>query len=86
MEGSGTAVTVSTATVQASADDDLAARPRPARVTAWRLGAGTGSPDGRSAVVVLEGDVDLPFTGGVLSALGSGITITVVGRARADLR
>ncbi|MEO3938376.1 pilus assembly protein TadG-related protein [Dermatophilaceae bacterium Soc4.6] len=85
-QGIGASVTVSTQTVVASAQQGLAGRPRPTGVSAWRLGPGSGSPDGRTAVVVLEGDADLPFASGVLSALGSSVTITVVGRARADLR
>jgi len=84
--GIGTSVTVSTQTVLTSAEQGLASRPRPTGVSGWRLGPGSGSPDGRSAVVVLEGDADLPFASEVLTAFGSSVTITVVGRARADLR
>ncbi|MGB8379889.1 MAG: hypothetical protein WCG47_01355 [Dermatophilaceae bacterium] len=32
--------------------------------------AGTGSPDGQQPVVGLQGTVELPLTGGLLSALG----------------
>ncbi|MDQ2757180.1 MAG: pilus assembly protein TadG-related protein [Actinomycetota bacterium] len=85
-QGIGSSVTVSSETVLASAQRGLDTRPRPTGVSGWRLAPGSGSPDGRSAVVVLEADADLPFTSGVLSALGSSVTITVVGRARADLR
>jgi len=46
---------------------------------------GTGTPDGATAVVVLRGDAQLPITGGLLSALGRSVTITVEARARAPL-
>jgi hypothetical protein len=83
--GLGLSVPVSTATVQAAAARTIAASPKPVGVTSWQTAAGTGSPDGRTAVVVLEGETTLPFTGGILAALGGSVTITVEGRARADL-
>lgn len=85
-QGIGTSVTVSDATVASAAAANLAGTPRPQGVSSWRVGPGTGSPDGRTAVVVVQGDADLPFASGVLSFLGGSVTITVVGRARADLQ
>ena len=64
----------------------LAARPRPAGVEAIAVEAASGTPDGRTAVVVLTGRAVLPMTGGVLAALGRSVTITVDARARAPLR
>ncbi|MEO7061157.1 MAG: pilus assembly protein TadG-related protein [Lapillicoccus sp.] len=84
--GIGTSVPVNDATVQESAAANIASRPRPTGITSWSTGPGTGSPDGRTAVVVLQGVTTLPMTGGILSALGGSVTITVEGRARADLR
>ncbi|GAA1902983.1 pilus assembly protein TadG-related protein [Lapillicoccus jejuensis] len=86
MQGIGTSVTVSDATVASAAAANLASTPRPQGVSSWRIGPGTGTPDGRTAVVVVQGDADLPFASGVLSFLGGSVTITVVGRARSDLR
>ena len=79
-------VTISTATVREEAADSLAARGLPIGVDSWVALPGTGSPDGRTAVVVLEGTVDVPFTGAVLGALGCTVTITVESHARAQLR
>ena len=84
--GLGPSVRVSTTTVQEAAARNIATRPRPVDIASWQTGAGTGSPDGRTAVVILQGETTLPFTGGILSALGGSVTITVEGRARADLR
>lgn len=83
--GLGRSVTVSSATVADAATRNLAARPRPSGITEWRTASGTGSPDGETAVVVVEGLADLPMTGGLLNALGGSVTITVQSRARAPL-
>ena len=58
---------------------------RPAGVTSWGIVPGTGSPDGRSAVVRVRATVRLPFVGGALDALGSTVTLTVESRASAEL-
>ena len=58
---------------------------RPTGVTGWRLGPATGSPDGRTAVVDLTGQAELPLVGGVLRELGVSITIHVTSRARSDV-
>ncbi|MBR7743867.1 hypothetical protein KC207_11255 [Phycicoccus sp. BSK3Z-2] len=84
-EGVGEAVPLSDVSVRDEAVRYLASTERPARVTGWRLGAGTGTPDGETAVVVLVGDAELPMVGGMLSDLGVAITITVTSSARADV-
>ncbi len=84
--GIGGSVAVSNATVADAAARNLATRPRPPGITAWRTAGGTGSPDGQTAVVVVQGVADLPLTGGILSALGGSVNITVESRARAPLR
>lgn len=84
-QGLGDAVPVSTATVRRAAAEQLAAQPVPSGIRGWRLAAGTGSPDGESAVVVLTGQVDLPVVGPLLDGLGSSVTITVTSHARAGL-
>jgi hypothetical protein len=86
--GRGVADTVrlSNDTVVDAATGYLRLRPTPPGMTAWAVDGGTGSSDGRTAVVVLSGIVDLPLTGGLLSALGRDVTITVQARARAPLR
>jgi hypothetical protein len=58
---------------------------RPPGVTSWRLAPGTGSPDGRSAVVRLRASIRLPFLGGVLDAVGGSVAVTVESRASAEL-
>ena len=83
--GIGEAVVVSNATVDRAVAANLAARPMPNGVRAWTIGDGTGTTDGRTAVVVLRGTADLPMTGGLLAALGKSVTITVESRARAPL-
>ena len=85
-EGLPDVVPVSSETVRRAAQDYLAARPRPSGITGWSTLAGTGSPDGQQAVVVLQGTVELPLTGGLLSALGGSVTVTVEARARAAVR
>jgi hypothetical protein len=84
--GIGDAVVVSSRTVDRAVAANLATRPMPNGLSAWRVGPGTGTTDGRTAVVVLQGTADLPMTGGLLAALGRSVTITVESRARAPLR
>lgn len=79
------AVAVSDETVRRTATAYLAERPLPPSMRAWAVSAGTGSPDGRTAVVRLTGEADLPFVGPLLTAFGRSVTITVESRARADL-
>lgn len=83
--GFGAGVSLTNDSVRRAAADHLAAGPKPTGIVTWQLVEGTGTPDGETAVVVLRGDAELPITGGLLSALGRGVTITVQARARAPL-
>jgi hypothetical protein len=78
-------VAVSDETVRDTAEQYLARRPLPVGLEVWTVAAGTGTPDGQAAVVVLVGRADLPLVGSLLRALGGSVTITVESRARADL-
>ena len=84
-EGVGTAVPLSNASVRERAAAYVGGRPRPGSITQWRLGSGTGTPDGVTAVVDLTGEAELPLVGGVLRSLGVSVTISVRSEARADL-
>jgi len=84
-EGLGNGVPLTTDTVMEAAGEHLARRERPSRVTAWTLLPGTGSPDGRTAVVRLQGQASVPVLGQALEAFGGPVTITVESRARSDL-
>jgi hypothetical protein len=72
-------------TVRASARTYLETYLPPNHVDRMQLGAATGSPDGRTAVVQLSARVRLPLLGPVVSAWSGGITLTVESRARADV-
>ena len=84
--GIGDAVVVSNGTVERAVEENLNARPMPYGISGWRIAQGTGTTDGRTAVVVLQGTAELPMTGGLLAALGRSVTITVESRARAPLQ
>ncbi len=84
-QGVGESVPLSAASVRERAAAYVGAVERPPGVVAWRLGPATGTPDGRTAVVALTGEAELPMVGGVLRDLGVSITISVTSRARADL-
>ncbi len=83
--GLGDAVPLGTASVRERAAAYVGALQRPPGVLAWRLGPATGSPDGRTAVVALTGEAELPMVGGALRELGVSVTISVTSRARADV-
>lgn len=85
-EGIGAGVPLTDASVQEAATAYLASRPLPGRVSGWGLGPGTGSPDGRSAVVELTGQAQIPVLNPLLSAFGGSVSITVTSNARSDLR
>jgi len=68
--GVGDVVPLSTASVRERATTYVGALERPPGVQDWRLTSGTGSPDGRTAVVALTGEARLPMVGGVLRGLG----------------
>jgi Putative Flp pilus-assembly TadE/G-like len=84
--GIGDSVVVSDGTVERAVEDNLGARPMPYGISGWRIAQGTGTTDGHTAVVVLQGTAELPMTGGLLAALGRSVTITVESRARAPLQ
>lgn len=84
-KGVTTSVPLSNATVRERAAAYVGTRPRPGSILAWKLGPGTGTPDGQTAVVALTGQAELPMIGSVLRELGVSITISVESRARADL-
>ncbi len=84
--GIGDSVVVSNSTVERAVAENLGARPMPYGISAWQVARGTGTTDGRTAVVVLRGTAELPMTGGLLAALGRSVTITVESRARAPLQ
>ena len=83
--GVGESVPLSNRSVQERAASYVGSRPRPSSVSDWRLAAGTGTPDGRTAVVVIVGDARLPMVGSVLRDLGVSVTIRVESRARSDV-
>ncbi len=84
--GIGSSVVVSNSTVERAAAANLSRRPLPYGITSWRTSGGTGTTDGQTAVVVVEGVAELPMSGGLLAALGRSVTITVESRARSPLR
>jgi hypothetical protein len=84
--GIGDSVVISNGTVERAVEDNLVARRMPYGISGWRIAQGTGTTDGRTAVVVLRGTAELPITGGLLAALGRSVTITVESRARAPLQ
>lgn len=84
-QGVGESVPLSDASVRQRAAAYLGSRPLPARITQWRLAPGTGTPDGRTAVIVVVGEAELPMVGPALRDLGVSVTITVESRARADV-
>jgi hypothetical protein len=84
-QGVGASVPLSNRSVRERAAAYLGNRPRPGSVGDWRLAAGTGTPDGRTAVVVVVGDARLPMIGAFLRDLGVSVTIHVESRARSDV-
>ena len=84
-QGVGESVPLSNASVQEQAASYLHSRPRPGSISEWRLAPGTGTPDGRTAVVVVVGEAELPMVGPALRDLGISVTIRVESRARSDV-
>lgn len=84
-DGVGADLPLDDALVQRSATDHLAGRSRPHGLESWSVAPGTGTPDGRTAVVVLSGEADLPLIGGLLQSMGGSVTVTVESRARAGV-
>jgi hypothetical protein len=85
-DGLGSSVVVSDDTVVRTANAYLQERPLPVGMLDWQVAAGSGSPDGQTAVVRLQGRAELPWVGPLLDALGGSVTITVESRARSDLQ
>lgn len=83
--GVGAGVPLTGAGVVQAAQDHLASRALPSRLTGWQVGPGTGTPDGRTAVVVLSGSARIPVVTPVLSVFGGSVPITVTSTARSDL-
>ena len=79
-------VPITNGSVRQSATGYLAVQPPPQGISSWVLDAGTGSPDGQTAVIVLRGTVDIPIAATVLSAFGGSVQITVESRAQSGLR
>ncbi|MHA3837404.1 pilus assembly protein TadG-related protein [Terrabacter sp. AAH1] len=71
--------------VSRAARDHLARTPLPPGITSWAVVPDTGTSDGATAVVTLQGTATLPMSGWVLESLGGSVTITVTSRARAPL-
>ena len=85
-QGLDTTVRVGDGPVREAAARYLESEGRPHGVADWALLPGTGSPDGRSAVVQLRGTAQVPLFSAVVSALGDTVTIDVRSRARAVVR
>jgi len=83
--GVGNSVPLSSASVRERAAVYVRTRRKPASVVAWRLDPATGSPDGRTAVVALTGEAQLPMIGPALRDLGVSIDIRVRSEARSDI-
>lgn len=83
--GLGEGVPLTDEGVQAAAARHLAMRQLPARLSSWSVDSGTGTPDGRTAVVRLRGEARVPLVSSLLRWVGSGVTITVQSQARSDL-
>ncbi|MBW8731115.1 MAG: hypothetical protein JF622_09050 [Terrabacter sp.] len=71
--------------VARAATAHLARTPLPSGITSWSVLPDTGTSDGATAVVTIQGKATLPMSGWVLESLGGSVTITVTSRARAPL-
>ncbi len=83
--GVGDGLQLTSEGVVAAASENLSQRVRPGRVASWNVAGGTGTPDGRTAVVVLQGQATIPVISQALDVFGSSITITAQSSARSDL-
>lgn len=83
--GVGRSVPLSNSSVISDARANLAFQELPAHVTGWAVSDGTGTPDGRTAIVRMTATVKPPLFGGALSALAGDVTITVQSQARSDV-
>ncbi|UJH70771.1 pilus assembly protein TadG-related protein [Ornithinimicrobium sp. INDO-MA30-4] len=83
--GLGSGVPLTDSAVRVAAAEHLSSVPLPPQVSSWGVAPGTGSPDGRTAVVRVQGVAHLPIITSVLDQFGSGVSVTVESRARSDL-
>ena len=83
--GVGDTVPIAGRTVAATAAAYLARTQRPHEMVSWTVAPGTGSPDGRTAIVRMTCVARLPLVGGLLSALGGSVSVHAESRARAGL-
>lgn len=83
--GVGVSVPLSDAEVRQAVNGYLAGVDKPENVVSWSLEPGTGSPDGDVAVVVLRGEVSIPYVSWVLDAVHGRVTVTVRSAARSDI-
>lgn len=84
-EGLGAGVPLSDETVVTAASEHLASRTMPGRISGWSVAPGTGTPDGRTAVVAVTGVARVPVLGRLLDQFGTGVRITMTSTARSDL-
>ncbi|AKU16261.1 pilus assembly protein TadG-related protein [Luteipulveratus mongoliensis] len=84
-QGVGSNLRLTDRSVGTVAGSSLAQQKKPAHITSWGLIGGTGTTDGRTAVVRLRGNVRPPLLGGFMSFFDADISITVESRARADV-
>jgi hypothetical protein len=84
-EGLRGGVPLTDASVVEAASAHLAQRARPSRLIDWAVAPGTGSPDGRTAVVVVRGTARIPVVSAVLAQFGGGVTVTMTSTARSDI-
>lgn len=83
--GVGESLPLTDEIVQTAAVEHLASRERPHGLESWSVASGTGTPDGRTVVVRLAGEADLPMVGGLIRSLGGSVAVSVESRARADM-
>lgn len=84
-QGVGQTVPLSNSSVVSDARASLAVQELPAHITGWAVTDGTGTADGRTAVVRVTATVKPPLFGGALSVLAGNVTITVQSEARSDV-
>ena len=85
-KGLRSAIEISNDSVRRSAAQYLAVQPRPHGISSWVLVDGTGSPDGQTAVIRLQGTAEIPIAAKVVAAFGGSVDITVESRARSAIR
>ncbi len=78
-------VPLSDATVRQAAAESLAAQSVPPTFLGWWVEGGTGTPDGRTAVVVVSARIRIPLAAAVIGERAS-LPLTVESRARAATR